>query len=153
MSIIATSRVRSVRTGSLANQVRKTSPLTHFGPTDPDVEKVRLHCPAMVEFVPVAADEAVCRRKVEVDAADRERLALLDGAAPKERPDLNVLRGHGVHDGLAEPAVVLNRYDAAIVASDAIRLDGLSTGRTACAVKRKTGSSPKSSPYIRCILL
>lgn len=84
MSIIATSRVRSVRTGSLANQVRKTSALTHFGLTDPDVENARLHCPATVELVPVAAAEAVCRRKVEVDAADRERLALHDGAAPKK---------------------------------------------------------------------
>ena len=107
----------------------------------------------MVELDRAVAVEAVYRLKVEVDAAGRERLALHDGAAHEERLDLHAKRRHGVHDGLAEPAVVLDPYDAVIAASDAMRLDCQSAGRTACAAKRKTGSHLKSSPYIGCLLL
>lgn len=86
---------------------------------------------AMVEFGPVVAAEAVNRQKVELDAADRKGLALHDCAAAKEQSDRHVMRGHGIHDGPAEPAVALDPYQAAVATTGAVCLGGLSAGRAA----------------------
>ena len=104
---------------------------------------------AMVELDRVVASETFDRPAAEIgtEIEGRGRPALRDGTAPGNGTICTSFGCMALTMVLRVHVVALDPNHAAFAAPKAIRPDGKSDGRTACAIMRNTGSCPKSTPY------